>query len=406
MTAGTIIIGAGQAGAETAFALRKLGYQKPIHIIGKEPSLPYQRPPLSKTFLKGEIAPERLLFKPAEIYQREKIRVLTKTEAAKILREKKTLRLKNGENLAYDHLVLATGGEARQLNIPGASLRGVHLLRKREDSESLREAAEKEGRIVIVGGGYIGLEVAASLKQKGCDVILLEAEPRLLSRVAAPEISAFFQEIHEAHGVEIRCGARLVSLEGRDHVEALRLDGGEIIKTPLALIGVGLCPNTGLAEEAGLLVADGITTDIHSRTSDPFIFAAGDCANHPSRIYRRRLRLESVQNAIAQAQSAAATICGCEKPYIEVPWFWSDQYDVKWQMAGLSEGYDGRVVRGEMGGRRFSVFYLRGGFLIAADAINSAADFMAARLAIAAGVFVDMGRLGDESCSVREALGI
>ena len=406
MTAGTIIIGAGQAGAETAFTLRKLGYQKPIHIIGKEPSLPYQRPPLSKTFLKGEIAPERLLFKPAEIYQREKIRVLTKTEAAKILREKKTLRLKNGENLAYDHLVLATGGEARQLNIPGASLRGVHLLRKREDSENLRQAAQKEGRIVIVGGGYIGLEVAASLKQKGCDVILLEAEPRLLSRVAAPEISAFFQEIHEAHGVEIRCGARLVSLEGRDQVEALRLDGGEMIKTPLALIGVGLCPNTGLAERAGLLVADGVMTDIHSRTSDPFIFAAGDCANHPSRIYRRRLRLESVQNAIAQAQSAAAAICGCEKPYIEVPWFWSDQYDVKWQMAGLSEGYDGRVVRGEMGGRRFSVFYLRGGFLIAADAINSAADFMAARLAIAAGVFVDMGRLGDESCSVREALGI
>ena len=289
----------------------------------------------------------------------------------------------------------------------------MHLLRSLEDSERIHESASKEKHAVIVGGGYIGLEVAASLRSMGLRVLLIEAAPRILERVTSPDISNFFKTLHEEKGVTIRCGKTLSEIQGRESVEAIEMVGGETFPASFLIIGAGLSPSTDLALKAGLKVDNGITTDIYGQTSDPSIYAAGDCASHPSALYGRRLRLESVQNALGQAASVAASLCGKKKPYQEAPWFWSDQYDIKWQMAGLSEGYDEAIKRrGAKSAKGFSLFYLKEGRLIAVDSINAPADFMAVRRALDASfdalpdarLKVDKELLSKSALSIKEIL--
>ena len=379
MSGRAIIIGAGQAGAQAAQSMRQAGFDGEIVIFGEETEPPYQRPPLSKAYLRGDLDKERLLLRPLAFYEQQKIDLRRGALVVAIDRAAKTVATDAGETLAYDKLLIATGAPPRRLSCQGADLKGVHYLRTVADSDALRPILSADGRIVIIGAGYIGLEVAASARKAGLDVTVLEMADRALARVAGKEISAFYQKLHADHGVDLRLGAALDHFEGRRKVEAAALKSGERIACGAVLVGVGAAPATALAEAADLRIANGVWTDEHARTSDPDIYAAGDCASHPSSIYERRLRLESVPNAIEQAKVAGANMAGGDVVYDAVPWFWSDQYDVKLQTVGVSEGADETVLRGDPGARKFSVWYLRRGRLLAVDAVNDAAAFAMSR---------------------------
>ncbi len=383
------IAGAGHAAGQVVATLRQKKFDGTIVLLGEEPWLPYQRPPLSKKYLAGQLDAERLHFKPQSFYDHPQIEVRLETRIEAIDRTAKRLALTGNETLSYDTLVVATGARPRKLDVPGVDLAGVHYLRTIADVNSIRDELGKGTRLAIVGAGYIGLEVAAVASQLGAKVTVMEMEERVMSRVVSPPVSAFYQNEHATHGVDIMLSTGVSGFSGNGKVTAVDLSDGKQVPADMAIIGIGIVPNTELAGDAGLEVDNGIVVDDHCRSSDPQIFAVGDCTQHPNEVLGRRVRLESVHNALEQAKTAAANICGEDSRYAQVPWFWSDQYDLKLQIAGLSQGHDQVVMRGDPGTRSFACLYLRRGQLIAIDAINSPKDFMQSKALIAAHAVID-----------------
>jgi 3-phenylpropionate/trans-cinnamate dioxygenase ferredoxin reductase subunit len=399
--AGVVIVGAGQAGGDLTGALRASGYKGPITLIGDEPYAPYRRPPLSKTFLSGEATLESLYLKSHETYARQEIDCRFGIGVERIERDKRAVRLYDGTLVPYEHLVLATGGRARRLSLPGANHPNVHYIRNIEDILKLKEQLLPDKRLLIVGGGYIGLEAASIGIKKGLKVTLIESLDRVLARVTAPELSAFYEKAHRSRGVEIITGTGVHALEGDPQVDAVVLSDGRRLSADLVIVGIGMIPNTELADTVQLKVTNGISVDAFTRTEDPAIFAIGDCCNHENVFLQRHLRLESVPNAAEQARVCAAAICGKPTPYGAVPWFWSDQFDLKLQMVGLSEGYEELVIRGDMEKESFCAFYLRKGVLISADAVNRPAEFMLAKRMVTERASVTGAQLKDESITLK-----
>lgn len=401
---GIVIIGAGQAAAQAVVSLRSEGYEGPITLIGDEAEPPYQRPPLSKKFLAGEIGFDRVELKPAEFYAQANCKLMLGTRVSAIEPKAKTVATGDGHAISYDKLLIATGSRVREINVPGFDLNGVHYLRSVGDVSEIQAHFKPGAKMVVVGGGYIGLEVAAVAKKNGIDVTVIETADRVMARVVDPIVSRFYERIHREAGVDIRTDMTVAGFEGVDNkVTAVVSGSGDKIPCDFVVVGIGIIPNTELAVNAGLKVENGIVVDACTRTSDPDIFAAGDCTNHPSTVYDRRLRLESVQNAIEQGKTAAAAMMGKEKPYDQVPWFWSDQYDLKLQIAGLSAGYTQAVTRGNPeSDRSFAVFYLKDGVLIAVDAVNRPPEFMMSKMLIAQHAKLDPARLADESINMKE----
>ncbi|OBY31361.1 NAD(P)/FAD-dependent oxidoreductase [Mycolicibacter kumamotonensis] len=388
-----VIVGASHAGAQLAASLRQEGWDGEIVLVGNESALPYQRPPLSKAYLADKCALAELAIRSPEFYTKQRIRVLDATVAA-IDRPAGQVVLNNGEVLPYDKLALCTGARPRRLRTAGADLAGVCYLRTAADVAMIREGTRAGRRAVIVGGGYIGLETAASLRALGLEVTVLEATERVLERVTAPEVSAFFDRVHREEGVNIRTDALVDAMSGDGRVREVILASGESIPADLVIVGIGVEPNTDLAAAAGLAIDNGVVIDDQARTSDPDILAAGDCASHHMARYGRRIRLESVPSAGEQAKVAAATMCGKSKKILALPWFWSDQYDLKLQIAGLNTGYDEVVLSGDPTRERdFTCFYLRAGELIAADCINRPRDFMFSKRVITQQVAVERAEL-------------
>jgi 3-phenylpropionate/trans-cinnamate dioxygenase ferredoxin reductase subunit len=383
MTNSVVIVGAGQAAAQLAISLRQGGFADPITIIGEEPYLPYQRPPLSKKFLATPQTPETLFLRPVAFWRDHQVSLELGTAVGAVDRQRDRVVLVDGRELDYATLVLATGTSARAIAIPGADRAGVHSLRKIDDVRRLRTELDAARRVVIIGGGYIGLEVAAVMRAEGRDVTVLEAEERLLKRVTGAEVSTFFERFHRARGVEIRLGAHAAAIEGEGRACAVHTSQGERLPADVVLVAAGARANDDLAGAAGIACRDGVLVDAAARTDSPGIFAIGDCTRFPSRRYGRRLRLESVQNAIDQAKATAAAILGANASYDPVPWFWSDQYDLKLQIAGLADDHDAAQVVGDMDAMRFSVEYRKSGRLIAVDAVNDARAHMMARRRIA-----------------------
>jgi 3-phenylpropionate/trans-cinnamate dioxygenase ferredoxin reductase subunit len=377
-----VIVGAGQAAAQLVQSLRQGGYKDAIRMIGDEPYAPYQRPPLSKKFLTERPPAETLYFRPEKFWTDQGVTVDYGTPVERIDRANSRVEHKGG-GADYGMLFLATGTRARDLPVPGANLDGVFSLRKIDDVRRLRGPLDAARRVVIVGGGYIGLEVAAVARGEGREVAVLEAEERVMKRVTSPVISHFMQDFHRNRGVDIRLGARLAAIEGEGKVQQVRLADGAALPADLVLLAVGARPNDDLAAAAGLPCQDGVVVDEHGRTADPAIYAAGDCTRFPSRRYGRALRLECVQNAIDQAKAVASEMLGKPQHYDPVPWFWSDQYELKLQMAGLSDGYDDAQTVGDVAAARFSVEYRRNGKLIAVDAVNDGRAYMSGRKRIA-----------------------
>jgi 3-phenylpropionate/trans-cinnamate dioxygenase ferredoxin reductase subunit len=403
MSDNIVIVGAGHAAGQTAISLRQTGHKGPIIMIGEEPYLPYQRPPLSKKFLAGEMNPDRLLLRQKTFYADHDINVRVSTKVTSIDRANKQVTLGNGEKLSYKFLVLATGSHVRRLDLPGSHLAGIHYVRTIEDVLRIRNSFKPGAHMAVIGGGYIGLEVAAVAITRGLYVTVLEMTDRVMSRVVAPPVSKFFENVHREAGVDIRCGAKPgAGFRGSDHLEAIEADDGSLVRCDLAVIGVGILPTVEVAEAAGLECNDGIIVDEFCRTCDPAILAVGDCTNHPNALLGRRVRLESVHNAQEQAKTAAATICGALNAYSQIPWFWSDQYDLKLQIAGLSQGYDEFVLRGDPEKRSFAAFYLSAGRLIAVDAVNSAREFMLSKKLIAIGARFDPEILADTEISFKD----
>ncbi len=396
-----VIIGAGHAAGQAAASLRQEGYEGELVMLGEESHVPYQRPPLSKQYLAGDQVLEDLYIRPAAFFEKQNIDLRTGVRATRIDAQAKTVTSDQGETLAFEKLLLATGSRPRVLQVPGADLAGVHYLRTANDVDAIRAAMPQAKRLCIVGGGYIGLEVASVAATAGLQVTVLEMEPRILQRVTTPQISEFYQRLHSGHGVQIRVDTQVTAFEGEHNVSAV-LCADQRIQTDLVIVGIGIVPNVELADEAALACHNGIVVDEQCRTSDPDIFAAGDCTNHPNPILGRRLRLESVPNAMEQARVAANAILGGDKTYASAPWFWSDQYDLKLQMVGFSADGDQQVVRGDVQGQAFAVFHLKDNTLVAADAVNSPREFMMARKLF--GKIVDPVALGDPEVELKSLL--
>jgi 3-phenylpropionate/trans-cinnamate dioxygenase ferredoxin reductase subunit len=398
-----VIVGAGHAGGTLAALLRQYGHAGAITLVGEEPIPPYQRPPLSKAWLKGEADAESLALKPLEFYAENRIDFRPSVRAERIDRDRKVLVLSDGTELAYDFLVLATGARPIRLPIPGADLKGILELRTAADAEALKGALGPGRTMAVVGGGYIGLEAAASARALGADAVVLEREPRILARVAGEVLSTFFRTLHEGHGVQFHTGASVTGFCGEGgRVTGVELADGRVIACDLALVGVGAVPNQELAQEAGLAVNRGVVVDLEARTSDPSIFAIGDVTLRPMPIYGRDFRMESVPNALEQAKQAACAITGRPAPAGETPWQWSDQYDIKLQIAGYNFDSDQTLVRGDPASGRFAIFHLKGDQVQAVEAINSPPEFMMGRQLIGSRRPVDKQRLADPSVSMKE----
>ncbi len=402
-----IVVGAGAAGVELAFAARQSGWPGAIMLVGGEASLPYHRPPLSKAFLLPGADLTDIALRPASAYASAGIELRTGLHVSGIDRVARILKLANGEAAAYGRLALCTGGRPRPLPVSGGDgLGNVYYLRTHADAGAIRAHLAPGSRLVIVGGGYVGLEVAASARQAGADVTVLEGQDRLLARVADAGLSSFYDAAHRAMGVAIRTNAVVTAIESLapGRASGVRLADGTCVAADAVVVGVGMLPNVELAAAAGLAIDGGIVVDECSATSDPAIFAAGDCTVQDSPLYGRRVRLESVPNALEQARAAAAALCGKRKPNGAVPWFWSDQYGYKLQMAGLHEGYDQAVLRGDMAAGQFSLFYLRANRLLAAAAVNRPGDFLVAKRLVADQRVVDPAMLGNEAVPLKAVL--
>ncbi|MFY9529238.1 MAG: FAD-dependent oxidoreductase [Candidatus Acidiferrales bacterium] len=403
MRGGTVIIGAGQAGFQVAASLRAEGYQEPVTLIGDEPHIPYQRPPLSKAFLMGKEDVESIELRPRAFFRDHSIDLLTGETVVAIERPEQRVKLASGGCIPYQKLVLAVGARNRMLSAPGAELDGVFYLRSLDEATALKESLEHATEIVVIGGGFIGLEVAAVARSLGKSVTVLEALPRLMSRVVAPVISDFYRELHTSRGVNVLCCSAVSEILGSGgKVRAVKLNDGALYPADLVLVGIGVVPNSELARDAGLVVGNGVVVDEELRTGDENIYAVGDCAEHPNPFAGARIRLESVQNAADQAQYVAGKITGRAGCYNAVPWFWTDQFEIKLQMAGISEGHDRIVTRGNPESRKLSVFYFKANRLIAIDSINRPVDHIVGRKLLATGVPLTPEQAGDESVDLRK----
>ena len=395
-----VVVGAGQAGASLTAKLRSLGFKGNITLIGEEGAPPYQRPPLSKKYLLGEMELERLYLRPLSFFEDNRITLLNDAAATAIDRKDKVVTA-GGRAIPYGQLALTTGAVPRRLpGAVGGDLAGVHVVRTLKDVDEMAPAIRKGSRLLIVGGGYIGLEAAAVAASRGMRVILIEAAERILRRVAAPETSAYFRALHRGHGVDIREGAGIERLIGEESVTGAALSDGTELEIDAVIVGIGVTPAAELAERAGLETENGIRTDATGRTSDPAIWAAGDCASFPYR--GSRIRLESVQNAIDQAECVAENMLGAGKDYLPVPWFWSDQFDCKLQIAGLNTGYDRVVARG--GGVAASHWYYQGETLLAVDAMNDARAYMIGKRLIEMGKSPDPAVIADAGADLKPLL--
>lgn len=389
-----VIIGGGHAAAQVATSLRQHKFDGNATLVSDEPVVPYQRPPLSKMYLSGDITAERLPILREQAYEGAGIALKLGVRATAVDRADKIVSLANGETLPYDKLILSVGGRARRLDCKGANLAGIHYVRTMADTDAMRGEFEHAKHIVIVGGGYIGLEIAAVARKAGKQVTVLEAADRILGRVVAPEVSDFYTRLHESNGVEIHTGKLVTEIEGTDRASAVLTADGSRYAADMVVAGIGLIANTEIAEASGIdTLPQGIPVNSHCQTSDPDIYAVGDVAWFEHAFYRRHLRLESVQNAVDQAKVATDHALGGHAAYDALPWFWSDQYGLKLQIAGLSEGYDRLVVRGEPDARSVAFFYLKEGRMIAADCVGRIAEFMNAKKLIAAQVPVTEARL-------------
>ena len=406
MQADIIIVGAGHGGAQCAIALRQGGFAGSILMVGRENEPPYERPPLSKEYFAREKTFDRLYIRPPAFWAEKDITLLLGTEVTSVDPTAKTVALSNGGCAHYGQLVWAAGGDPRKLTCPGADLAGVHAVRTREDCDRLM--GEIDGgvkNVAIIGGGYIGLEAAAVLTKLGCHVTLLEALPRVLARVAGPELSAFYEGEHRAHGVDLRTGVVVDSLEGVGHVTGVKLADGTIVAADAVIVGIGIVPSVGPLILAGAAAGNGVDIDDHCRTSLSDVYAIGDCAAFACGYAGGTvMRVESVQNANDQASCVAKAIMGDAQPYRAFPWFWSNQYDLRLQTAGLSVGYDATVLRGDVAARSFSVIYLKSGRMIAIDAVNSVKDFVQGRKLIEAGATPDVAALADMGVPLKELM--
>ena len=402
-----VVVGGGQAGGQAVDSLRRDGFDGEVFLVTEERQPPYQRPPLSKDYLAGRYGLDRVLLRPESFYAEHSIELVTGAKAASIDPGAHRIELADGGALAYDRLLLATGSRVRRLDgMPGADLEGVFYLRTVGDSDRIRAAMDGAERVAVVGGGYIGLEVASVAVEAGLAVTVVEALPRLLSRVATAELAAFYADLHRGRGVDLRLGAVVTRFhgDGAGAVRSVALADGSEVPADLVVGGIGIEPVTDLARAAGIECDNGIAVDAGCRTSAPDVFAAGDCTSHPNAFFGRRVRLESVPNAMEQGRVAAAAMLGEDRVYESEPWFWSDQHGVRLQMAGLSEGADRTITRGEPGGGSFITFHLRDGVLIGADAVDSVREFIFCRRLVAARGRPDPAALADPSIPVKSLL--
>jgi 3-phenylpropionate/trans-cinnamate dioxygenase ferredoxin reductase component len=406
MSYDVLIVGAGHGGAQAAIMLRQLKFEGSIAIIGDEGEIPYERPPLSKDYFAGEKEFERILIRPAKFWEEREVAMLLSKRVTNVDPVAKTVATQAGETFGYTHLIWATGGAPRMLPIPGGDLPGVQGVRTRADADAMKAASQNAEHIVVIGGGYIGLEAAAVLRKFDKRVTLLEALPRVLARVAGEDLSRFYEREHRAHGVDVRLGVCVTALEGETHVTGVRLDSGEGLPADLVIVGIGIIPAVTPLAAAGAVCDNGVRVDAQCRTSLPDVFAIGDCAAHANDFAGGAvIRLESVQNANDQASAVARTIIGDAQPYHAVPWFWSNQYDLKLQTVGLSSEFDASVTRGDPATRSFSVVYLKQGRVIALDCVNAIKDYVQGKALVVAGAKIDPARLADTSVPLKEMLG-
>ncbi len=399
-----VIIGAGQAAGRAAEAMRAAGFEGDVVIIGDEAYPPYERPPLSKQVLIGEDEPPSTYVHDPVYYDENGIELRLGLRAESIDRSDKTISLNDGETIPYTKLLLATGSQLRRLSLPGSDLAAIHYLRGIDDSLAIRERLTSGAKVAVVGGGYIGLEVAAAARKRDCQVAIIEMLDQVMSRAVAPEVGAIFEAMHRDHGVDIRTSTRVTGFEGDDQVRRILCGDSESVDADVVIVGIGILPNDQLASAAGLETENGIIVDEHGRTEDADVYAAGDVTNHPNAIIGRRVRLESWQHAQNQAITAAKAMCGIEEPYTQVPWFWSDQYDVNLQMVGLPERWSELVVRGDTGALAFTAFYMNDGYVVGANSVNSARDIPIARQMIQRKAKVDPATLADPEVSLRKLL--
>jgi len=400
-----IVVGASHAAAQFVVSLRQGGWLGQIIMIGDEHDHPYHRPPLSKDFLSGDKTLDDILIRPASVYEKAEVEVRLGVRVTSINCDQKSIGLDTGETLTYSKLVLATGARVRKLPIPGADLDDVFYLRDTKDVRAIKDQIADGKKALIIGGGYIGLETAASLRKRGMSITVLEAMPRVLQRVTSPDMSIFYKRVHTEEGVDIIENVAAIEIASSKSGLSVMTKDGQNIETDIVIIGIGVIPNIELAEAAGLAVGNGIEVDENTCTSDPNIFAIGDVTWHYNPLYERHIRLESVPNATEQAKTAANAINGKPKPYNSLPWFWSDQFDLKLQIAGLSQGYDSVVIRGDIqNSRSFAVFYFIGDKLLAVDAVNRPREFMLSRQVLSKGNTLNKAILKNEDEELKAAI--
>jgi 3-phenylpropionate/trans-cinnamate dioxygenase ferredoxin reductase component len=400
-----IIVGAGHGGAQAAIALRQNGFAGTIAMIGREPEPPYERPPLSKEYLAREKPFERLYIRPPAFWAEREIEMILSCEVTTVDAKLQSIQMDDGTSFSYTDLIWAAGGDPRRLDCPGHHLKGVHAVRTRADADAIMGELDQVRRVAVIGGGYIGLEAAAVLTKLGKPVTLLEALPRVLARVAGPELSSFYEAEHRAYGVDLRTGVAVVAIEGDTHVTGVRLADDSVVVADMIIVGIGIVPAVAPLLDAGAEGSNGVLVDEHCRTSLPHIFAIGDCAAHANDFADgATIRLESVQNANDQATVAAKAICGAPVPYAATPWFWSNQYDLKLQTVGLSTGHDGTVLRGDVSSRGFSVIYLKEGRVIALDCVNAVRDYAQGRKLVEARAVIDPALLANTEMPLKELL--
>ena len=400
-----LIVGAGHSGAQAAIALRQNKFEGSIALLGDEPELPYERPPLSKEYLSGEKPFERLLIRNAAFWDERRVALLLGRTVTAIDSGAHSATA-DGETIGYGQLIWATGGKPRRLTCPGHYLSGIHTVRTRADVDQMVRELGDVAHVAVIGGGYIGLEAAAVLAKLGKQVTVLEAQDRVLSRVAGEPLSRFFEAEHRAHGVAVRLGVAVEAILGQTRVSGVRLAGGEVLPAEMVVVGIGIVPSVEPLLAAGAMGGNGVLVDGQCRTSLPDVFAIGDCALHVNRYAGdAAIRLESVQNANDQANVAAKAICGIDAAYDAVPWFWSNQYDLKLQTVGISAGHDAVVIRGDPASRSFSLLYLRKGRVIALDCVNAVKDYVQGRKLVVEGLILDPARLADTATSLKELAG-
>ena len=399
-----VIVGTGQSAAQCVITLRRNGFKDHITLVGEEKHLPYQRPPLSKEYLSGKVSLERVYMKTKDFFDQNDVAMLSSTKVISIDRTNKSLGLSNGESLTYEKLVLATGSRVRKLNVTGSNLSNISYLRTIEEANKLREYFKSGKKLVIIGAGYIGLEVAATAIKKDLSVTVIEMEDRVMNRTVDPVISNYFDSLHRRNGVEIVLEAALERFEGKDKVEKIICTNGQVFEADGAVVGAGILPNQELAESAGLKCNNGVLVDEYGRTEDPSIFACGDCTNHPNASLNKNLRLESVHNALEQAKTVAFSLIGKPKKYNQIPWFWSDQFNEKLQIVGISGDHDEIVIRGSIEDGSFMLFYLKKRKLIAVDAVNNPKEFLICKKLVANHQEISSDDIRDQSVDLKELI--